>query len=161
MKREIYIYSILGVFTCLLIFYQFNFKLNETGNISSKIKSITNIDQLLINVNCNIFIVEGEDQNILLEGPDRKIRQIQAVSMDDCISISREKETFPASILGIFNLEKNDINIYITINDFDNIRISTVDELNNIKYTSAECMGLILSRGQKLLIESKFIKSCV
>jgi len=161
MKREIFIYSVLGVFTCLLIFYQYKNNLNKTGEISSKIESLKNIHQLCINIKCNVFLVEGEGQNILVEAPGKELQKIQALTNNGCFSITRGKDPFLAVIFNIFNLEENDVNIYITIQDLDDIKLSYIDELKNIKYISGECLGLILSRGQKLVIESKFLNSCV
>jgi hypothetical protein len=161
MKREIYIFSVLGVFTCLLLLYQYNNNRDKPGHISSKIESLKNIHQLCINVKCNVFLVEGEEQNILVEGPGKELRHIQALSNNGCFSITRERDPFLAAIFNIFNIEKNNINIYITIKDLDNIKLSYIDELKNIRYISGECLGLILSRGQKLVIESKFLNSCV
>jgi hypothetical protein len=161
MKREIYIYSVLGVFTCLLIYYQFNFSFDKTEKITSKIKPMTDINQLLIDVNCNIFLMEGDGEYILVEGPDSKIQQIQAIDFDGCIRITENKGTFLAGLFGIFKAKQNDINIYITINDLEDIKFSNIGNKLNIKYISSDCLGLILSRGQKLIIESKFINSSV
>jgi len=161
MKREIYIYSILGIFTCFLIYYQFNFSFDKTEEITSKIKQITDINHLLIDVNCNIFLIEGDGEHILVEGPDSKIQQIQAIDCDGCIRITKSKGTFLAGLFDIYNAKQNNINIYITINDLEDFKFSNIDENMNIKYISSECLGLILSRGQKLIIESKFINSRV
>ena len=122
---------------------------------------MTDINQLLIDVNCNIFLMEGDGEYILVEGPDRKIQQIQAIDCDGCIRITENKGTFLAGLIGIFKAQENDINIYITINDLEDIKFSNIGNKLNIKYISSNCLGLILYRGQKLIIESKFINSSV
>jgi hypothetical protein len=161
MKREILIYSILGIFTCLLIFYQFKFSFNETDETSTEIKRIKNAHQVHIDLNCNIFIVEGEEQNILFEGPEKKIQQIQTISDKGCIRITQKRDALFASIFNILHLGTNDVIVYVTIDDLDRIRISNLDGNKNIKYTSAECLGLFLDKGQKLVIESKFVNNCI
>jgi hypothetical protein len=154
MKREIYIYSILGILTCFLIFYQFSNNHNETEESTSKIQSISELSQLCIDVNCNVFLVEGDGQHILMEGPVKKLKHIQAISNGSCIKITKSTSTFLAGVFRIFESKGNDINIYITLKDLDDIKFSHIDELSSVKFTSSDCMGLILSKGQKLIIES-------
>jgi len=154
MKREIYIYSILGVFTCFLIFYQFSKDNDEADENTSKIQAISELSQLCIDVDCNVFLVEGDAQHILMEGPGKKLKHIKAVDNEGCIKITKNTGTFLAGVFRIFKSKENDINIYITLKDLDDIKFSYIDELSSVRFTSKECMGLILSRGQKLIIES-------
>ena len=161
MKRGIYIYSILGIFTCLLIFYQLNYNLKNSTEKSSKVESIKNINQLSIHLNCNVFLVEGEEQHILVEGPGKTLQQIKTSTKDGCTVITREKAPFLKEVLNIFNWEKNSINIYVTLPNLDHVKLSDIDELKDIKFISNGCLGLIVSNGQKLVIESKFLNSCV
>ena len=159
MKREIYIYSILGIITCFLIFYQFNFQLDEEESIASSIKEIKGIKQLSIDINCNVFFVEGEGEHILMEGPAKKLLRIETSIHDGFVNITEHKRTFLAGIFSFLNIEENNINIYITVNDLDSFNFSFIDESKSIKYTSGECIGLILQKGQKILIESILINS--
>lgn len=161
MKREIYIYSILGLLTCFLIYYQLNFKTDEGEQVASNIKKINGINQLIIDVNCNVFLVEGEGGRILIEGPVKKIDKIKTFTQDGCVKITEYKKTFLAGIFSFLYVEENDINIYITVKDLDNYNFSYIDESKAIKYTSGECIGLILLKGQKIMIESILINSCV
>jgi hypothetical protein len=153
MKREIYIYSILGVFTCFLIFYQFSHFQNDREENTSKIHANSDLSQLCIDVDCNVFLVEGDEQHILMEGPVNKLKHIQAIKNEDCIRITKNTSAFLAGIFNLFNSKKNDINIYITLKDLDDIKLSHED-LSSVRFTSNECMGLILSKGQKLIIDS-------
>lgn len=161
MKREIYIYSILGILTCFLIFYQLNFITDEEQRTASSIKKINGISQLTIDVNCNVFLVEGAGEHILVEGPEKKIDWIETSNQGGCVKISESKKTFLASVFSFLNIEENDINIYITVKDLDNFDFSFIDDSKTIKYISGECIGLILLKGQKIMIESILINSCV
>jgi len=161
MKREIYIYSILGIITCFLIFYQFNFKIDEGEMITSSIKKIKGINQLTIDVSCNVFLVEGEGEHILVEGPAKKIDKIETSTQDGCVKITEHKKTFLAGIFSFLNIEENDINIYITVKELESFNFSFIDESKTVKYTSGECIGLILLKGQKIMIESMLINSRV
>ena len=161
MKREIYIYSILGILTCFLIYYQLNFKIDEEQRIASSIKKINGISQLTIDINCNVFIVEGEGEHILVEGPEKKINLIETSNQGGCVSITEHNKTFLASVFSFLNFEENDINIYITVKDLNNFDFSFIDDSKTIKYISGECIGLILLKGQKIMIESTLINSCV
>ena len=160
MKREIYIYLVLGVFTGFLLLYQFKISFNETPEFISKIEPIEDINQLSIDLDCNVFLVEGEDRHILVEGPGKVLNQIRSYTRDGCIRITRENVPVLSGIYRIFDLEENDINIYIILPDLNDIKLLDIDELNNIKFISSECLGLIISRGQKLVIESKFLNKC-
>ena len=161
MKREIYIYSILGIITCFLIFYQLNLQTDDGESIASNIKKIKGINQLSIDINCNVFFVEGEGEHILVEGPAKKIDRIETSIHDGYVYITEHKKTFLAGIFSFLNFEENNINIYITVNDLDDFNFSFIDESKSIKYTSGECIGLILQKGQKILIESIFKNSRV
>jgi len=160
MKREIYIYSILGIFTCLLLYFQFNWSDKELKSTSS-IQELKGMNQLTIDFRCNVFLVEGEDEFILIEGPAKKIRQIETFTTYGCVKIRENKKTLLAGIFNLFIPEPNDINIYITVNDLNIFKLSYIDEESNIKFNSIDCLGLILMKGEKLMIESKQIKSCV
>jgi len=161
MKREIYIYSILGIITCFLIFYQFSFQIDEEESIASSIKKISGINQLSIDIDCNIFFVEGEGEHILVEGPAKKLVRIETSIHDGSVNITEHKKTFLAGIFSFLNIEKNNINIYITVKDLDNFNLSFIDENKAIKYISGECIGLSLHKGQKIMIESTIINSRV
>lgn len=161
MKRDIYLFSFLAIIILFLIIFQSERAKITSGVVASKISSMENVEQLLINLDCNIYIVEGEEQNILFEGPPKKISQVHTISRSGSIEIHKKGETLLAGVLEIFDLKKADLNVYITIYDLDQIRISNVDEIKNIKYTSSECLALNLSRGQQLIIKSKFDKSRV
>ncbi len=161
MKREIYIYSILGIITCFLIFYQFNFQIDEEESIASNIKKIKGINQLSIDIKCNVFFVEGEGEHILVEGPARKLLRIETNTHDGSVNITEHKKTLLAGIFSFLNIEENDINIYVTIKDLDNFNFSFIDENKAIKYISGECIGLSLNKGQKIMIESILVNSSV
>ena len=161
MKREIYIYSILGIITCFLIFYQFNFQLDEEESIASNIKKIKGINQLSIDINCNVFFVEGEGDHILVEGPAKKLLRIETSIHDGSVNITEHKKTFLAGIFSFFNIEENNINIYITVKDLDNFNLSFIDENKALKYISGECIGLSLNKGQKIRIKSILVNSRV
>lgn len=160
MKREIYFYSLLGIVTAAIILFQMKVDLFERSQISSKIEPAQNIRQLRIETNCNVFLIKGEALHILIEGPVKKIQEIQAVGNNGVISIIKGKNTFLAGFFSFLNREENEVNIYINLPDFDDFRLSYIDETKNVKYKSGECIGLILYRGQKLMIEPTFIKSC-
>ena len=161
MKREIYIYSILGIITCFLIFYQFNFHVDEGETIASNIKKIKGINQLTIDINSNVFFVEGEGEHILVEGPAKKLERIETLIHNGSVIITEHKKTFLAGIFGFLSFEENDINIYITVKDLDSFNFSIIDERIPLKYTSSECIGLILKKGQKIMIESILINNSV
>ena len=161
MKREIYIYSILGLLTCFLIFYQLNFNIDEGEMIASNIKKINDINQLTVDVNCNVFLVKGDGEHILVEGPAKKIGRIVTSTRDGCVKVTEHKKTFLAGIFNFLHIEENDINIYITVKDLDSFNFSFIDENKTVKYTSGECIGIILLKGQKIIIESLLINSCV
>ena len=161
MKREIYIYSILGIITCFLIFYQVNFQVDEAESIASNIKKIKGINQLSIDINCNVFFVEGDGDHILVEGPAKKLKKIQTLIHKESVIVTEHKKTFLAGIFSFLNFEENNINIYITVKDLDNFDFSYIDETKTLKYISGECIGLSLHKGQKIMIESILINSRV
>ena len=161
MKREIYIYSILGILTCFLIYIQLNFRTDEEQEIASSIRKINDIKQLIIDLNCNVYLMQGEGEHLLLEGPQKKISRIIASNQNGCVKISQHKKTFMAGVFNFLDFEENNINIYITVKDLSHFDFSFIEDSKTIKYVSGECIGLILSKGQTIMIESILVNSCV
>ena len=116
---------------------------------------------MTIDINCNVFFVEGEGEHILVEGPAKKLEKIETLIHEGSVIITEHKKTFLAGIFSFLNFEENNINIYITIKDLDSFNFSIIDERISLKYTSAECIGLILQKGQKIRLESILINNSV
>ena len=161
MKREIYLYSILGFFTLSLIVIQFNLSTKEESSPTSKIENLTNVEQLMINVKSNIYLVEGEIPNILVEGPGKILKEIETIECDGCLTIKNQDISYLSMALNLFNSKKADINIYITLPDLELYNLT--EELNdsNVKFTSVDRMGLYLPSGKKFILESKKLICCL
>jgi hypothetical protein len=129
--------------------------------MASSIKKIRGINQLSIDINCNVFFVEGKGEHILLEGPAKKLLRIETSVHDGSVYIYEHKKTFLAGIFSFLSIEKNNINIYIPVENLDNFNFSFIDKNKAIKYISGECIGLSLHKGQKIMIESVLINSRV
>lgn len=161
MKREIYLYSILGFFIFSLIVMQFRSSNTEDPFPTSKIEDLTNVDQLMIHVKSNIFLVEGEFSNILVEGPAKLLQKIETIECDGCLTIKNRDVGYLSMALNLFNSKKSKVNIYITLPDLDQYNLTEILSNANIKFSSADRMGLFLPNGKKFVLESENLFCCL
>lgn len=161
MKKELHLYLLVCSLILIASIFQSNVFKERKKKETSNVNTLDSFRQLLVEIDCNIFVIEGENQNILIEGSSELLNAIETVNNSGCITIHRKHKSFLKSVLALLSRKHNKINIYITVNNFDDFNILPVKSQLNIKYSSRDRIGLILDKGQKFLIESKEINKCV
>lgn len=160
MKRELYVYAMLGLLTTFLVFIQFWFPNALENSKESIFKPFDNLGQLLIEVESTVYLVEGEQNNIMVEGPENILKKITTHIEGGCISIKNSTNSLFSGLLGKLLTEGNHVNIYITLPDLSDFVVGENEPGSTIKYRSGDRIGLSLKKGEKIIIESKTIKGC-
>lgn len=160
MKWELKLYACVGLLIIVLLLLQTNF-LRTGKEFYSEVNPINSFSQLMLDIECNVFLMEGEKQHILLEGPGNRIKNIETVSNEGCILIRENGKSLISRIMGLIEPEKDKVNIYITVNELDNINLETKDKQPEIKYTAEDIIGLTLRYGNVLTLETKEPQNCV
>lgn len=140
---------------------QFKSSTSEDTLVASKVENLSNVDQLMINIKSNIYIVKGEVQNILVEGPEKILQKIETVECDGCLTIKNREVGYLAMALNFFNSKKSEVNIYITLPDLNQYNLADILNNANIKFSSADRMGIFLPKGKKFILESKKLFCCL
>jgi hypothetical protein len=159
MKWEYQIYLGIGFLIFSLLFLQ-SYLINREKEPFSEVNSIESFNQVLVAIECNIFIMEGERQNILVEGPEGKMNNIETINNEGCITIRGKGKKLLSRVFHLLNAKKEKINIYITFNNLDEIYIDTSAEQPDVKYSTEDMIGLTLENGNTLILESKKMKNC-
>ncbi len=140
MKREGHLYLLIGLIAGVLVFFQFNPFITGNENLVSKVKKVDEFKQLLVNVKCNIYFIEGEDQGIVYEGPASMVKNIRITVDQGCITIDRASSNLKGLFFGWMNRKfVNPVNIYIVVHDIHSLetgnttKMIVMDDLKNNK----------------------------
>jgi hypothetical protein len=63
--------------------------------------------------------------------------------------------------MNLIEPEKEKVNIYITLNNLNNIKLETKDKQPEVKYSAEDIIGLTLRYGNILTLETKDSQNCV
>ena len=125
MKREGHFYLLIGLVVAALVFFQFNPVMAPSGKLVSEVKKIDEFKQLLVNVKCNIYFVEGENQGIVYEGPQRLVKNIKINVDKECITISKAKSGLTGILIGWIDTSlSKPLNVYIVVRDIKSIEMA-------------------------------------
>lgn len=160
MKWEIHLYSGFGLLIIMLLVIQAYFLRSEEPPYS-RVKSIDQFNQLQVDMECNIFLIEGDRQNILVEGPSEKIRDIETIYNEGCITIRENGKKLLSRFKDFIINKSQRINIYITVNDLDDFYLDSGNHSPEVKYSAQDIIGLTLKYGNTLVLASKKSKTCV
>jgi hypothetical protein len=160
MKWEFHLYTGFGLLIILLLVIQASFFQGEEP-LYSQVKTIDQFNQLQVDMECNIFLIEGDKQNILVEGPGEKIRDIETIYNEGCITIRENSKRLLSRIMELMIYKSHQINIYITVNDLGDFYIDSGDHSPEVKYSAQDIIGLTLKYGNTLVLASKKRKTCV
>ena len=160
MKREFFLYGLLGILTAALVLIQFRLPVSIMKTKEANLQSYRDLSQLLIEVESTIYLVEGDAEQIMVEGPENMLKKINTQIEGGCISIRNSSSTLISGMLNTLFNEENKISIYITLPSLENYVIGENNDPGYIKYQSSDRIGMSLKRGDKVIIESKNTKGC-
>lgn len=160
MKWEFQLYSGFGLLIVILLVLQTYFP-GVREPYFSEVNTIDQFNQLLVDMECNVFLIEGEKQNILVEGPSEKIRSIETIYHEGCITIRENSKKMLSRMMDLFNKNPEHVNIYITVNNLRDFHIDANNQSPEVRYSAQDMIGMTLKYGNTLVLESKKSKSCV
>lgn len=160
MKWEFQLYTGFGFLIIILLGIQ-TYLLRVEEPPFSEINRIDSFNQLLVNIECNVFLLEGDNENILVEGPSDKIRNIETIYNEGSITIEENSQKILSRVMNLFSNNQEKINIYITVHDLDDFHIDANNQQPEVKYSAENIIGLTLKNGNTLILESKKTKICV
>ncbi len=133
MKREGQLYIAIGLLAVALVFIQFNPFIQIKQPSLTQVKKIGEFRQLSVNLNCNVFLVQGDAQSIVYEGPSRIIKKIRIDIDHDRVTIHREKESWKGFLFGWLDKQQGkEVNIYVVVKDIHGIEL---DRNKNTRFT--------------------------
>lgn len=123
MKTEHYIYAaFVLLISTLLLFEAIHHTSMKTEFVLAE--DVCKFDRMLIDFDCNVFITVDENENIVLEGSDRMIREIQWENNGETLRLKRVSKGLISMLRSPIKGDDNKINVYIRISDPGKIMIS-------------------------------------
>jgi transcriptional regulator of heat shock response len=123
MKKERYIYAAFALLiSTLLIFETLYHTTIKTEQVIAA--DLGEFKQMLIDFDCNVFITKDETENIVLEGPDRMIREIRSENNGEILRLTKGYNGLISLLSTPINSNRSKLNVYIRISDPAKIVIS-------------------------------------
>ena len=162
MKAELKLYCCLGFLILLILLFRINIPDGNSGSNTSLADEISTFDELLVEMNCEVFFVKGEKNRIVYEGPEKIIDNIETIHNEGSILIKKKSNKILSGMIDFLKNRKNSLTIYISVTCLDNLEVIPLEGPSKIKYSSEELIGLSLKNGESVLIESKISKlTCI
>jgi len=141
-------YSLIILSVSVLLLLQFRPMINK-GPVETRVMELPDFQQIEIDVPYNVFLVEGEVNSIVVEGPQREIEQIFYELKDTLLNIQyKQKKWLRDGISKIINYQ-SDIYVYITVKDLSQINVTSSRAFSIKKKGNNDPIGWILQTGQK------------
>jgi hypothetical protein len=127
MKKEIIYYTVLLFLISGLIFIETN--TSEKGEVNiSKVIDVDEFKKLDIDLICNIYVSIGEEQRVVLEGPEQYLNKIETKFEDGILKLT---EQTPGLINNLLEKGSKDqsINLYLQLTSADQLVTPTKGNL--------------------------------
>lgn len=152
MNRELKIYGIFILVIATLLFFEFKSPIHGQDQLTN-LASLPAIEKVEINIPCNLYIQQSDEQKLLIEHNGSIFKEIKT-------SIDADGLTINGTMIGslVFTLESllaesSEINIYISLKDIDDLRVC--------EYCKANTKGNINGRQLNLSVQQSGIKILV
>jgi hypothetical protein len=126
MKREIFYYAVLLFIIAGLIFIETNTNDKSDVNIS-KVIDVESFQRLDIDLICNIYVSIGDEQRVVLEGPENYLNQIETKFENGVLKLTEKAPGIFKSLLG--RSDGHQINLYLKLTSADQLIKSTKSTL--------------------------------
>ena len=120
MKKETRIYLIFSLAITGLLFLEFQYP--GFGHSSTEVQAIPDIKSVKVNLPCNIFIQQNDEQKLVIEN-NQSFGPINTKIENGVLKISN---SFLGTILSLINNNNPDsgnINVYISLKDVKNLQV--------------------------------------
>jgi hypothetical protein len=120
MKKEI-IYYLLLIFVIVGLIV---FETNKPGGKSihiSKVIDAERFDKLDIDLVCNIYVSIGEEQKVVLEGPEQSLNQIEARLENGILKLFEKTPGMLSSLFTVNQKSSGEVNLYLQLTAADQL----------------------------------------
>jgi hypothetical protein len=153
MKREGHLYLLIGLVVSALVFMQFNPFTRNRNKIISEVKEISGISRLLLDVQCNIFFVEGDHPGIIYEGPESLVRSIKMDVNKGIVTIKNSQGGLISILSNWINPQNSKLlNIYVVVKDISSIEIGDLLEKAGSSDISADRMNVYINKNEEVIV---------
>lgn len=118
MKKEIFYYAVLLFIISGLIFIEMSTKEDGEVNIS-KVIDVESFQKLDIDLICNIYVSIGDEQRIVLEGPENYLNLIETRFENGTLKLTEKTSGIFKSLLS--QSKSDEINLYIKLTSADQL----------------------------------------
>jgi hypothetical protein len=120
MKKEIFYYLILIFVIAGLMLLEINVPDSERVNIS-KVIDVDRFEKLDIDLACNIYVSIGEEQKVVLEGPEQYLNHIEAHLENGILRLSEKSAGMFGGIFNVNHKSAKEVNIYLQLTAADQL----------------------------------------
>lgn len=119
-----------------------------SGNIVTQTRNVKSFEQIMFSGNGNLFISQGEEESVRIEGEDNIIDLIQTLVVDKTLRIDYKK----SSLATLIN-SKQPINVYVQVNSIQEIRLAGTGNIITAKPLKAHSLKLSIGGSGNAKIE--------
>ncbi|MFC2126335.1 GIN domain-containing protein, partial [Bacteroidota bacterium] len=149
MKRETRLFSLIILSISVLLLLQFR-PIIKKDPVETRVMELPDFQRLEIDVPYNVFLVEGEVNSIVVEGPGKEIEQIFYEMKDTLLNIQyRQNQWLKDWITQVINYQ-SDINVYVTVKDLSQINVTSSKAFSIKKKVDGDPIGWIIKTTQKV-----------
>ncbi len=149
MKRETRLFLLITLSVSVLLLMQFKPTINK-GPIQTKVMELPDFRQMEIDVPYNVFLVEGEVNSMVVEGPVKEIGRIFFEMKDTVLNIQhRQNQWLQDWFANLINL-RGEINVYVTVKDLSQINITSSKAFSIHKKSKGDPIGWIINTTRKV-----------
>lgn len=122
MKREASIFFIVILFIFGLLLFQF-YPMIDMGPVKTRVMELPDFQQLDVDIPYNVFLVEGEMNTLVVEGPENTVSSIFYEFNDTVLNINHKPSRWVQGWLNWILRNRKEINVYITAKDLSLINV--------------------------------------
>ena len=120
MKKETRIYLIFSLAITGLLFLEFQYP--GFDHSSTEVQAIPDIKSVKVNLPCNIFIQQNDEQKLIIENK-QSFNQISTKIENGVLKINNSLFGTLLHLLNIKNKDTSNINIYISLKNIQNLQV--------------------------------------
>jgi hypothetical protein len=152
-KREGHIYLLIGLIIAGLLFFQYNPFNASAEKPVSEVRPLSGFSRMLLDVNCNIFFVEGDNPGIVYEGPEKLVRNLNIDVKEGCLIISNKHKNLSNIFKGwLYPGQTELLNIYVVVKDINTIDIRDLIKNAGSSEILDNRMKIIVNNNSKIII---------
>jgi hypothetical protein len=120
MKKEIIYYLLLIFVIAGLMVFETNMPGSKSINIS-KVIDVEHFDKLDIDLVCNIYVSLGEEQKVVLEGPEHSLNHIEARLENGILKLYEKNAGMLSSLFNVNQKSTGEVNLYLQLTATDQL----------------------------------------